>query len=150
MKLSIGYPTPQEEQEILRRRRERREDEITLQEVTDGAELLALREAIEEVHVDPDIEAYIVRLVGATRSNKLVAVGASPRGSLALLKLARVQAALDGRAYVLPDDVKAFARPALIHRLILDPGLWMKRNAADEVISGIVQATNVPVIGSTR
>lgn len=150
MKLSIGYPTPQEEQEILRRRRERREDEFVLQQVTDASELLALRAAIEDVHVDPDIEAYIVRLVGATRSDKLVTVGASPRGSLALLKLARVQAALDGRSYVLPDDVKAFARPALIHRLILDPGLWMKKNAADEVISAIVQATNVPVIGSAR
>jgi MoxR-like ATPase len=150
MKLSIGYPTPQEEQEILRRRRERRDDDIVLRQVTDASELLALRAAIEDVHVDPDIEAYIVRLVGATRSDKLVAVGASPRGSLALLKLARVQAALDGRSYVLPDDVKAFARPALIHRLILDPGLWMKRNAADDVIAAIVQATNVPVIGSTR
>lgn len=150
MKLSIGYPTPQEEQEILRRRRERRDDEFVLRQVTDAAELLALRAAIEDVHVDPDIEAYIVRLVGATRSDKLVTVGASPRGSLALLKLARVQAALDGRAYVLPDDVKVFARPALIHRLILDPGLWMKRNAADEVIAAIVQATNVPVISSAR
>jgi MoxR-like ATPase len=150
MKLSIGYPTPQEEQEILRRRRERRDDDIVLRQVTDAAELLALRAAIEDVHVDPDIEAYIVRLVSATRSDKLVTVGASPRGSLALLKLARVQAALDGRAYVLPDDVKAFARPALIHRLILDPGLWMKRNAAEEIIAAIVQATNVPVIGSAR
>ena len=150
MKLSIGYPTAQEEQEILRRRRERREDEVTLRQVTDAAELLGLSAAIEEVHVDPDIEAYIVRVVGATRSHKLVSVGASPRGSLALLKLARVQAALDGRTYVLPDDVKAFARPALIHRLVLDPGLWMKRNAADEVVGSILQAVNVPVIGSSR
>lgn len=150
MKLSIGYPTPQEEQEILRRRRERRDDEIELQQVTNAEELLALRAAIEDVHVDPDIDAYIVRLVGATRTDKMVSVGASPRGSLALLKLARVQAALDGRSYVLPDDVKAFARPALIHRLILDPGLWMKRNAAEDVIAGIVQAINVPVIGTSQ
>ena len=150
MKLSIGYPTAEEEREILRRRRERGEDEVEIHSVTNAVELLDLRRAIEAVYVDPDIERYIVDLVGATRRDKLVAVGASPRGSLALLKLARVQAALDGRDYVLPDDVKAFARPALIHRLILDPGLWMKRNAAEEVIGAIVQATNVPVLGNAR
>ena len=110
-----------EEQEILRRRRERRSDGFQIERVTDAAELLALRQVIEETHVDPDIERYIVRLVDATRRDKRVAVGASPRGSLALLKLARVQAALEGRAYVLPDDVKSFVRPALIHRLILTP-----------------------------
>jgi MoxR-like ATPase len=148
MKLSIGYPTAEQEREILRRRRERREDDVPLRQVTDSHELLELRQAIESVHVDPDIEAYIVDLVTATRRDKLVSVGASPRGSLALLKLARVQAALDGRDYVIPDDVKAFAQPALIHRLILDPGLWMKRSAAEEVIGAIVQATTVPVLSA--
>jgi MoxR-like ATPase len=150
VKLPVGYPTPEEEQEILHRRRERRDDEIDLQQVTNGDELLAMRQSIEDVYVDPDIERYIVALVGATRREKLVAVGASPRGSLALLKLARTRAALDGRDFVLPDDVKAFVGPALIHRLILDPGLWMKRNAADEVLSGIVAAVPVPVVGATR
>jgi hypothetical protein len=81
--------------------------------------VLALREAIEGVYLNPDIERYIVQLVDATRRDKRVAVGASPRGSLALFKLARVRAALDGRDYVLPDDVKAFVKPALIHRLLL-------------------------------
>jgi MoxR-like ATPase len=145
VKLAIGYPSEAEEQEILRRRRERRDDEVNLQRITTAEELLALRAGIEDVYVDPDVERYIVALVAATRREKMVAVGASPRGSLALLKLARVRAALDGRAYVLPDDVKAFAGPVLTHRLILDPGLWMKRQAAAEIVAGIVQNVPVPI-----
>jgi MoxR-like ATPase len=146
MKLSVGYPSQEEEQEILRRRRERRSEELALAQVTGPDELLATRAAIEEVFVHPDIDRYIVALVSATRSDSRIAVGASPRGSLALLKLARVQAALDGRQYVLPDDVKAFVRPALAHRLILSPELWMQRRAADEVIGALLQAVPVPVI----
>jgi MoxR-like ATPase len=118
----------------------RRTDAFQIDRVTDASELLALRQAIEEIHVDPDIERYIVRLVDATRRDKRVVVGASPRGSLALLKLARVQAALEGRAYVLPDDVKSFARAALIHRLILTPDLWMQRRAADGILEEILRS----------
>ena len=146
IKLAVGYPTPDEEQEILRRRRERRSDALTVGRVTDQAELLALRQAIENVYVDPDVERYIVQLVDATRRDKRVAVGASPRGSLALLKLARVQAALDGRDYVIPDDVKAFVKPALLHRLLLMPDFWMQPRAADEVVADILRAIAVPVI----
>jgi MoxR-like ATPase len=150
IKLAVGYPRPDEEQEILRRRRERRSDALTVGRVTDKAELLALRQAIENVYVDPDVERYIVQLVDATRRDKRVAVGASPRGSLALLKLARVQAALDGRDYVIPDDVKAFVKPALMHRLLLTPDFWMQPRAADEVIADILRAVAVPVIGRSR
>jgi len=146
IRLAIGYPSAEEEQEILRRRRARHSDTITLQQVSDGPQLLAMRQAIEEIFVHADIERYIVDLVGATRRDKRVAVGASPRGSLALLKLSRATAALAGRDYVLPDDVKRFAAPALIHRLILEPGLWFKKEAAGEIIGGIVQNTSVPVI----
>jgi MoxR-like ATPase len=145
IKLAVGYPSLDEEQEILRRRRERRADAFQIEQVTDAAELLALRQAIEEIHVDSDIERYIVRLADATRRDKRVVVGASPRGSLALLKLARVQAALDGRAYVIPDDVKVFVRPALIHRLILTPDLWMQRRAADNVLDEVIRTVDVPV-----
>jgi MoxR-like ATPase len=146
LKLSIGYPSPEEEQEILQRRRQRQSDEIELAQVTDATELLAMRRVVEEIFVHEDIEQYMVALVNKTRGDKRVAVGSSPRGSLALLKLARAQATLAGRDYVLPDDVKQFAVPALVHRLILDPGLWMKHNAADEIMASIVQATAVPVI----
>ena len=145
MKLSVGYPSLQDEQEILRRRRERRHDAFDLEQVTDADELLAMRRAVEEVHVQTDVERYIVELTAATRNRRQVAVGASPRGSLALLKLARVWAAMQGREYVLPDDVKLFVEPALVHRLILEPDLWMKRHAAEDVLASVVQAVPVPV-----
>lgn len=146
MKLSVGYPSLEEEREILRRRRERRSDDATIEQVTDAAELLAVRNAIEDVYVDADIEDYIVRLVAATRTDARVAVGASPRGSLALLKLARVRAALDGRDFVIPDDVKVFVHPALAHRLILTPDLWMQRRAADEILASVLHSTPAPVL----
>ena len=146
MKLSVGYPAPDDEQEILRRRRARGRDEFDLKQITNAAELLELREGIEHVHVEPDLERYMVDLVTATRKRRQVAVGASPRGSLALLKLARAWAALQGRDYVLPDDIKSFVRPALIHRLILEPDLWMTRQAADDVITEVLRSVAVPVI----
>jgi MoxR-like ATPase len=145
MKLAVGYPTLDEEQEILRRRRERHADAFEIKQVTNAQELLALRQAVEDIYLDRDVERYIVRLVDATRHDKRVAVGASPRGSLALLKLARVQAALEGRDYVIPDDVKAYIRPTLIHRLILTPDFWMQRRAADDIIGDIIRAVDVPV-----
>jgi MoxR-like ATPase len=146
IKLSVGYPSLGEEQEILKRRRERRTDAFFLQPVTNTETLLAMREAIEEVYLDPDLEGYIVRLVHQTRLDNRIAVGASPRGSLALLKLARAQAALEGREYVLPDDIKAFAKPALIHRLILNPELWLRTGATDQVLTSIIASVSVPVI----
>jgi MoxR-like ATPase len=146
LKLSVGYPSLAEEQEMLRRRRERGQDAVTLVQLTDGAALLAMREGVEQIFVHPDIEAYIVKLVAATRQDKRVAVGASPRGSLALLKMARAWAALDGRSFVLPDDVKAFIYPALVHRLILQPDLWLKRNAARDVLEDVGSRIPVPVI----
>ncbi len=146
MKLSVGYPSPEEEQEILRRRRARQRDEVELHQITDAAELLALREAVEQVHVDDDIERYMIELVTATRKRRQVAVGASPRGSLALLKLARAWAAMQGRDYVLPDDVKLFVKPVLIHRLILEPDLWLTRQAADDIIADVMRSVAVPVV----
>jgi MoxR-like ATPase len=146
MKLSVGYPSAHEEQEILRRRRQRKQDEVELDQVTNVDELLAMRQAVETVYVDPDLEKYIVSLVMATRKDNRVSVGSSPRGSLALMKLARARAAIDGRDYVLPDDVKHFAGPALAHRLILVPELWMQHDAANRVITKLVNRVPVPVI----
>ncbi len=146
MKLGVGYPTPADEQEILRRRRARRQDAFDLAQVSDAAELLAQRRAIEDVHVDPDVERYIVELVDATRHRRQVAVGASPRGSLALLKLSRAWAAMHGRDYVIPDDVKLFVHPALIHRLILEPDLWMQRHAAAQILDEVLRSVAVPVL----
>ncbi len=146
MKLSVGYPSAEEEQEILRRRRERRQDAFTLRAVTDAEGLLSMRSTTERVHVDPDVERYMVDLVRATRTHRHVAVGASPRGSLALLKLSRAWAAMEGRDYVLPDDVKRFAHAALEHRLILEPDLWSDRRAAADIITEIVRTIPVPVL----
>jgi len=146
MKLSVGYPGAAEEQEILRRRRERQHDEVDLNQVTSADELLAMRDVIENVYVDPDMDQYIVRLVTASRRDNRVTVGASPRGSLALMKLARAWAALHGRDYVIPDDVKHFVMPALRHRLILVPEMWMQRDSADTVLQRILDKVPVPVM----
>lgn len=146
LKLSVGYPTEDEEQAILKSRRERQEDEFNLACVTDAKQLLEIHEAIEKVHVDAAIDAYIIELVAQTRRQHKIAVGVSPRGSLALLKLSRVWAALQGRDFVLPDDVKQFYKPALRHRLVLEPNLWMQSGAADELLDSIMAKVTVPVI----
>jgi MoxR-like ATPase len=147
VRLSLGYPSPEGEQEVLRRRQERRSDPVELQPVTDAGGVLEMRRAVEEVFVDPDLAQYIVSLVGATRKHKMVAVGASPRGSLALLKLGRAWAAMHGRGYVIPDDIKEFARAVLLHRLILQPDLWTDRQAPEEVVADVLRKTPVPVLG---
>ena len=146
MKISVGYPSYSAETEILQRRRERKQDEVELNQVTNGEELLAMRQAIESVYVDKDLDKYMVSLMTATRKDSRVAVGASPRGSLALMKLSRAKAAFDGRDFVIPDDVKHFIKPALRHRLILVPEMWMQRNAAQNVLGRIVDTVPVPVI----
>jgi MoxR-like ATPase len=145
LKTSIGYPSADEEHEMLRRRRERSTDSLLLNAVIDSNGLLAMRAAVEQVHVDPDLERYMVALVGATREHRQTAMGASPRGSLALLKLARAWAAVRGRNYVLPDDIKRFAGPALAHRLILQPDMWSVRGAAARIIDEVLSAVAVPV-----
>ena len=146
MKLSVGYPSQEDERLILQRRRERRRDEFSLIPVTDVKRLLEIRQVVEDVHLDTDIEEYIVQVVTRTRQHRKVVVGASPRATLALLKLTRAWAAMQGRSYVLPDDVKLFARPVLIHRLILEPDLWTQRNAADDVVADVLHTVPVPVV----
>ena len=146
LKLTVGYPNVDEEKEILRRRRERMQDEVLLRQILKPRQLPALRAAVETVHVDADIESYIAALVHATRRDRRVSVGSSPRGSLAFLKMARAHAALDGREYVIPDDVKDFAMPILSHRLILQPEYWMSQSVAGDVIRDVLEKTPVPVI----
>jgi len=146
MKLSLGYPSIEEEQQILNRRRMRQTDTFQLNAVTDINGLLALRQLTETVHVEPDVEKYIVQILSSTRQHRHVAVGASPRAALALLKLSRAWAVMQGRTYVLPDDVKLFAAPVLIHRLILQPDFWSNRNAVKMVIEETLNTIPVPVI----
>jgi MoxR-like ATPase len=146
MKLSIGYPSREDEQVIIRRRRERKTDAFDLQPVIDAAGLMEMRKAVEDVYVDPDIEQYIVDLILATRSHRQVVVGASPRGSLALVKLSRAWAAIQNRSFVLPDDIKRFFLNVVSHRLILEPDLWTVRKATDKVIQDVLNSVPVPVI----
>ena len=146
LKLAVGYPSMEEEKLILRRRRERRQDEVVLREITTDKQVLEMREAVETVHVDPDLENYIALLVHATRADRRVAVGASPRGSLAFLKIARANAAIANRDFITPDDIKRYAVAVLGHRVILQPEYWMSRQVTDEVIRDTVERTPVPVV----
>jgi MoxR-like ATPase len=144
LRAAFGYPGREDEVDVLSRRIERQSDEILLQPVVDRDTLLEMQEATEEVYVDESIRRYCVDVVAATRTSESTAVGASPRGSLALLKLARCRAALSGRDYVLPDDVKAIAVPALAHRLVLRPELWVQRISADDVVRRLLDGVPTP------
>jgi MoxR-like ATPase len=146
IKLSVGYPSRDEERQIIHDRHQRQNDQFDLQPVTDSAGLLAMRMAAEQVFIDSDLELYIVDLVQSTRQHNKIAIGASPRGALALLKLGRAWAAMQGRDYVIPDDVKHFVHPVLGHRIILDPDLWNSRVANKNILSEILASVPVPVI----
>ncbi|MCP4751038.1 MAG: MoxR family ATPase [Proteobacteria bacterium] len=146
MKLSVGYPSPEEELEILNRRKQRKRDEIQLNRVSNREEILLARRAVEDVFIEHDVERYIVDLLNATRKHNRITVGASPRAGLALLKLILGWAAMEGREYVLPDDVKQFIGPTFIHRLILVPDLWMQEGAAGDLIEAIRNSVPVPII----
>jgi MoxR-like ATPase len=146
LKLTVGYPTMDEEKLILRRRRERKQDEVVLREVTRAEQVLEMRDCVETVHVNADLEGYIAALVHATRTDRRVSVGASPRGSLAFLKIARANAAIENRDFITPDDIKRYAIPVLGHRVILQPEYWMSRQVTDDVIRDTLDKTPVPVV----
>ncbi len=150
VRLSLGYPDSAEEQLILQQRRERHKETVELQAVLPSTGLLEMQAAVETVYVHPDLEAYIVAIVAETRRDRHVAVGGSPRASLALMKLARAQAALSGRNYVLPDDIKAYIHPVLTHRLLLQPEFWMRKNLISEVINTALRSVPVPVLASPQ
>jgi MoxR-like ATPase len=144
LRLRIGYPDANDEWRILEQRLERRADEVELTPVVDRETLLAMQEAIEEVHVSESLGRYIVEIVAATRTSPRLQVGASPRGALALLKLARCRAALRGRDFATPDDVKEVAVPALAHRLTLKPELWVQRISGDDVVRETLEQVATP------
>jgi len=150
IRASIGYPARDDEIEMLGRRIERGEDEVELQPVVDGPTLLAMQRALEAVHVSAPIEGYIVDVVAATRTALQLAVGASPRGSLALLKLSRAKAALAGRDFVVPEDVKAVAVAALAHRLTLKPELWVQRVRGEDVVADALESVPTPPAEDVR
>ena len=144
LRAGVGYPDREQEWEILRRRMERREEEVKLDQVIDAAMLLEMQAAIEDVHVSDSIGYYIVDIVGATRSHQDVQVGSSPRGALAILKAARVRALFEGRDFVTPEDVKGVAVPALSHRLTLRPEMWVRRVAGADIVQSILDRVPTP------
>jgi len=144
LRLGIGYPEREDEWQVLVRRIEREVDEIELQPTVDAETLLAMQRALEQVHVSEQVGLYMVDLVGATRTSSRVQVGSSPRGTLALLKLARGKAALQGRDFVTPDDVKAVAVPALAHRLTLRPELWVQRVSGEDLVREALETVPTP------
>ncbi|HLE54782.1 MAG TPA: MoxR family ATPase [Thermoplasmata archaeon] len=146
LRIDVGYPTKEQEVEILRRRQERRTDEARIEAVTTPAEVRGLQEAVESVHVDPAVEAYIVDIVAGTRAHSQVEIGASPRGSLALLKLTRARAAIAGRDFVTPDDVKAVAPYALAHRIVLKPDPWIRGVRTTSVLADVLAQVRVPKV----
>jgi len=146
LRIDVGYPTREQEVEILERRRKRRSDDATIEPVTTPDQVRGLQAVIEDVHVDPAVEGYMVDIVVATRGHSQVEVGASPRGSLALLKVARARAAIAGRDFVTPDDVKTVAGPALAHRLILKPDPWIRGVRTATVLADVLAQVPVPKV----
>jgi MoxR-like ATPase len=144
LRIGVGYPSRDDEWALLERRLERGADEVGLDAITDRNGLLEMQASIEQVHVSEPIGSYIVDIVSSTRTSQRVQVGASPRGSLAILKLSRAKAALAGRDFVTPEDVKAVAVPALSHRLILRPELWVQRVRPEDVVRESLETVPAP------
>jgi MoxR-like ATPase len=147
-RVRLGYLDAEGEAEMVRRRLRRGAVPAVPAQITDAAGLLEMRESLEQVHLDPDLLGYVVALIEATRSHQQISVGASPRGTLAVVQLARGRAALDGRDFVTPEDIKAVAVPALAHRLVLRPEMWVRQVTGEDIAAGILGDVPVPRTGS--
>jgi MoxR-like ATPase len=145
-KMSVGYPSRSDEDEILARRIERKKDAVEVETITDPARVVAMQQAIEDVYVDPAVRMYMVEIVTQTREHNQVLVGSSPRGSQALLKTSRAAAAMRGRDFVTPDDVKSIANLAIAHRLILKPEHQIKGVNTEDIIKEILRTVPVPTV----
>jgi len=143
-RVSFGYPTQEEESDVLVRRMRRQQEEITLDAVTDAEGLLGMQAAVEQITVEDSVVDYCVRLAAATRDHAQVLIGASPRGSLALLLVGRALAVVRGRDFVTPEDVKAVAQAVLTHRVTIKPELWMSGVTATSVVHGLLGSVAAP------
>jgi MoxR-like ATPase len=144
MRLRLGYLQPDDEVLMLQRRLDRATERAELGQVTDSGELTAMRRSLEQVEVSPDLLEYVVAIVRATREHSQIQVGASPRGGLALVQLARGEALLRKRDYVIPDDIKNIAVPALAHRVTLRPELWVRQVSSDDVVARLLATVPTP------
>jgi MoxR-like ATPase len=143
-RVSLGYLDASGEAEMARRRLARGSAPPTPAQLTDAGRLLAMRESLEEVQLHPDLLGYVVALVQATRAHPQVSVGASPRGTLAVIQLARGHAVMDGRDFVTPEDIKAVAVPALAHRLVLRPEMWVRQITSQDITAEVLASIPVP------
>jgi MoxR-like ATPase len=144
IRLSLGYPSAEDEIQILRNLKKQHPIE-TVGQIADGLELLSLHDVVSDVHVDASLETYIMAVVNATRSHPDLALGASPRGSLALYKTAQALAALRKRDYVIPDDIKALVPLTLAHRLILKPESELRGRTAERILDEVLQETKLDI-----
>jgi MoxR-like ATPase len=145
MRVSIGYPTAEEEIVVLDR--QVKEHPIkAVKAVVAREDVLRMQESVKDVHIDPSLKQYMVQLVAETRNHPMLALGASPRASLGLMRTGQARAALQGRDFVLPDDVKALAGPVLCHRLILKPEARVRQADVAELVAEIVDSVSVPVV----
>jgi MoxR-like ATPase len=144
MRLRLGYISVGDETAMLRRRVDRAADYIELRPVTSPEGVLAMRKSLEQVEITADLLDYVVAIITATRRDPQIQVGASPRGGLALVQLARGQALLNQRDYVVPDDIKQVAVPALAHRITLRPELWVRQVSSDAVMTKLLSAVPTP------
>ena len=144
VRLELRYLSEQDETSMLRRRLDRGSAEPTVNQVVDAHDLLAMREAVEQVSVHDDVLHYVVSLAAATRHHPQVAVGASPRAELDLVQLARARALLLGRDYVIPEDIKALATPAVAHRITLRPEMWVRKIQGSDIIEELLRRLPVP------
>jgi MoxR-like ATPase len=149
IKIKLGYPEPAQEMDILDMQQQAHPLE-GLQQVIEAQELIWMEREVRNVYVDPVLREYIVRLVGATRSHADVYLGASPRGSLALFKTSQALAAIQGRDYVTPDDVKVMAPHTLAHRIIINPASRMKDFAGEMVVAEALSSVPVPGVRAAR
>jgi MoxR-like ATPase len=150
MRVSFGYPTESEEIDVLLNRIARQREEVALDPVTDAAGLLAMQDAVETVTVDGTVAAYCVALATATREHQHSLLGASPRGSLALMLVGRAHAVLRGRDYLTPEDVKAVASPVLSHRITVKPELWMSNVTGRSVVDSVLATVPTPLAREAR
>ena len=144
MRLRLGYLQADDEAAMVQRRLDRGQDHVELHRVTDAPELLAMRRSLEQIEVSTDLVDYAVSLVRATREHPQIQVGASPRGSLSLVQLARGEALMHMRDYVIPDDIKQIAVPTLAHRVVLRPELWVRQVSSDDVVAAVVSTVPTP------
>jgi len=144
LRVSLGYPGVDDEWQVLVRRLRRQREDQVLAPVADAATFVAIQRAVESVAVEESVGRYCVLLVRATREHRTVMVGASPRGALALMQASRARALLRGRDYVVPEDVKAVAIPALAHRLVLEPETWLRRITPAHVLAEVLDLVAAP------